>query len=55
MRKRGGNNRRALIVRQLRGTIAEPLPPPCQEEVSEGLEDEDWGLEEGGWSLEEGC
>ena len=26
MRKRGGNNRGALIVRQLRGTIAEPLP-----------------------------
>ncbi|MBR0314256.1 MAG: hypothetical protein IJK39_03925 [Bacteroidales bacterium] len=46
----------------MQGTIAEPLPSPCQEEVSEGLEDEDWGLEdedwgleEGGWSLEEEC
>jgi len=26
MRKCGGNKRGALIVRQLRGTIAEPLP-----------------------------
>ncbi len=68
MRKRGGNNRGALIVRQLRGTIAEPLPRRAGkrdlrawkdedwglEEGSEGLEDEDWGLERGGWSLGRG-
>ena len=61
MRKCGGNNRGALIVRQLRGTIAEPLPRRAGKrdlrawkDEDWGLEDEDWGLERGGWSLGRG-